>query len=144
MKRTDLSTVAKIVLLVWIALVVLAIWIMKIAPEYEPITVTLRHVIACKEVGNEWVKVENFDVDESIRLCGDMTLSDPGSSHQIQIRVYEREMTAQDKAIYYDNIWISNGFTIIPIKTYLYPGKYVIQISSGRTTLNIYKLDIVE
>ena len=101
-------------------------------------------MIACEKVGDVWTSVENFAVDEDINVCGYASSNDANLHKQIQIRVYENEITSQVDAVFYDNVWISNGDTVIPINTYLLPGTYVIQISSGKKTLSIITIKVVE
>ena len=144
MKPKELTAAGKVFLIGWAALCILIIWVLRAVPLQEPITVSLENSIACEKMNSEWARAENFTVDQPIHVCGEIRSNDPNLHKQIQIRVYENELTSQIDAIFYDNIWISNGDTAIPINTSLSPGIYVIQISSGKKTLSIISIEIVE
>lgn len=144
MKQRDLTLAGKIFLFVFAILCILIIVVLNAIPSQKPTTLKLGNTNTCVKVDGEWVSIKNFTVDQPIHVCGNVSSNDPSLHAQIQIRVYENEITTQDDAIFYDNLWISNGERAIPVSIYLQPGSYIIQVSSGRKTLSIVNLEIVE
>lgn len=130
-------------LLIFVFCAIIGIVLEYTIPSNEPLRIVLDHTFPCLQSGNLWVLSESFGMDQSIYICGDIKSNATSLKTQIQIRVYKNELQPMDRAIYYDNVWVSNGELKLPIKTQLEPGKYVIQISSGRKSLSIIKLEVI-
>jgi hypothetical protein len=129
---------------VWLILCVIIIVLMISGEPYVETTISLDRPYLCKNTGVEWLEVENFNVGDNIHICAVIRSNKVDLRSQIQVRVYQDELTMQANAIYYDNIWISNGEVAIPLDTYLLSGIYIVQISYGKTTLGIMQIDVVE
>lgn len=129
---------------VWLLLCGVILWMMQTLPPYVETIVKLNNPYLCLNNGDEWVKVEKFSIDDSFYICGLITSNKTDLHAQIQIRVYENELSSMANAIYYDNVWISAGDQHIPIRTGLLSGTYVVQISSGRKTINVIEFEVTE
>jgi len=130
-------------LLVFILFVIGGIILEHINPPEEPPIVILDRAFPCQQDKNLWVLSESFKADQSIYICGNIKSNKTTLKAQVQIRVYENKLQPMDNAIYYDNIWISNGDVKLPIKAQFEAGKYVVEISSGRKSLSIIEFDVI-
>lgn len=144
MKNKGLSFAGKIFLSSWIVLCFVTIVILKNVSMRQPTVVRLTNANACEKIGDNWAEIKEYYIGQPIYLCGEINTNVTDFHGQIQIRVYEDVITSQDDAVYYDNLWVSNGKIQLPVNTYLLPGKYVVQVSSGKKTLAVIEYSIVE
>jgi hypothetical protein len=132
------------IIFVAVALLCLLTLVVEKTHPYKPNLITLHNPYLCVETHNGWQQVENFATDEAYYICGQISSAKPDLDAQIEIFVYENKYTSQRNAVFFDVVRIQNGEVTIHIDTYLYPGKYVVQISDGRTTLAFVNLLVTE
>ncbi|MBI4738404.1 hypothetical protein HY772_02375 [Candidatus Woesearchaeota archaeon] len=139
MKAKDFGYIGLVICAVFCFLIA---WLMYSTPAYEPTIIQLDDTFPCKENNSEWIQVDNFTVGESFYICSYVKSNVPELHKQIQIRIYEGKRDLMERPVYYDNIWVSNGEISIPLKTYLYPGSYTVELSSGRKILSTLRVEI--
>jgi hypothetical protein len=130
--------------IVWLLLCGVDFWITKKNPPYVETVVNLSNPYLCINKGAEWIKVEKFAIDDNFFICGIIKSNKTDLHTQVQIRVYENELSSMVNAIYHDNQWISAGDQQIPIRTYLFAGTYVAQVNIGRKTISIIEFEVIE
>ena len=126
-----------------VVVVVLGILIMWLDSTFshEPPTIQLESTFLCEKSGNnKWMQINEFTVGEDIYVCGQATSN--AQDFQIQIRVYEGERGALERPIYYNNIDVSNGDLYIPLRIYLDPGNYTVEVSNGRDILSTLQIRV--
>lgn len=114
----------------------------RFVPSTKPVTVMLDHVYPCQKDGETWKSVDVIEEDQNIYICGVARANVTPLKAQIQIRVYENELQPMYKAIFYDNIWISDGEINLLIRSQFWPGKYIIEVNSGRKTLGVVSFEV--
>lgn len=129
-------------LLIFAVLCFLLALLMYSAPAYESTIIQIDNASPCKKNNGEWIQVADFIANESVYICGYVRANIQELHQQIQIRIYEGERDLLKQPIYYDNIWVSNGEMHIPLKIYLDPDNYTVEISIGRKILNVIQLQI--
>lgn len=143
-KNKQITPVGVVFLLIWSFLCLVTIWVLNTFPIEKPVVIQLSNLFSCGNIENDWKQKEIFKTDESIYICGYVKSTVADLDGQIQIRVYKDKITSQIDVIFYDNQQIENGEMLIPINTYLIPGKYMVQISSGKRTLGTITFEVVE
>jgi hypothetical protein len=126
-----------------VVVVVLGILIMWLDSTFshEPPTIQLESTFLCEKSGNnKWMQINEFTVGEDIYVCGQAKSN--AQDFQIQIRVYEGERGALERPIYYNNIDVSNGDLHIPLRIYLDPGNYTMEVSNGRDILSTLQIRV--
>jgi hypothetical protein len=129
---------------VWLLVCGVIFWMMRTLPPHVATIVKLNNPYLCINKGNEWVRVEKFSIEDSFHICGSIKSNKTDLHTQIQIRVYENELSSMVNAIYYDNEWISAGDQQIPIRTGLLAGTYVVQINTGKKTISVIEFEVTE
>jgi len=114
----------------------------RFVPSINPVTVKLDHVYPCQKDGETWKSIDVIEEDQNIYICGVARANVTPLKAQIQVRVYENELQPMYKAIYYDNIWISDGQIHLLIRSQFWPGKYIIEVNNGRKTLSVISFEV--
>lgn len=135
MKKNNHTLLLIILLLIVMALWLLPTILLRDSPPYKPTYISVDDPYACKKIGDEWVSTADFQVDQDIYICGNINLSGPEKQKEVWISIYEGKKSYFEDQIYFDVINVSDKETTIPIRTYLNPGSYEIQITDGRKIL---------
>lgn len=138
------STLGYLGLIVWILFCLAGVILDYISPPYTPTIVKLVNSYPCKESDSRWVANDTFKADQSIYICARIESNVSDLHKQVQIYVFENELQTEINAIFYDNVWVSNGEVHILLKTNFNPGTYVISVVSGRKSLSLIQFDVSE
>lgn len=112
--------------------------------SYIQTVVSIYEVYPCVKQADAWIEVDTFKVDDQITVCGRITSSDPSGKARVEIRVYQKELTSQRNAIYYEIVNVENGNATIPIDIDLDPDIYIVDVSDGIDKHELVSFKVVE
>ena len=143
-RNKQITPIGVAFLLTWGFLLLIIIWVSSTFSADEPVVLQIINPFPCEKIENNWKHKEVFETDQTVYICGLVKSNVTDLDGQIQIRVYKDKITSQVNAIFYDNQRIANGEIHMPINTYLFPGKYMVQISAGKVTLGTITFAVIE